>query len=160
MWLHYDVMANVYCQIRGRKRLVLFPPHHVTELQFPHGASSSRLEIFDMEGNLKAPFEHLGAVICDLGPGDVLFIPALWPHSAFPMESSSVAVNVFFRSLRSGYSPGRDVYGNRDIQAYETGRKDVQRIIKAFDGVSNDMAQFYMKRLAAELRQAAERREH
>lgn len=156
MWLHYDVMANVYCQVRGRKRLVLFQPHQVTDLQFPPGASSSRLEVFDPNGNLKPHFENFEPVICDLGPGDVLFIPAVWPHSAFPIGGSSIAVNVFFRSLQSGYSPGRDIYGNRDVQAYETGRKDVQRVIKAFDGHPKDMSRFYLKRLAVELEQAAE----
>ena len=155
MWLHYDVMANVLCQIQGRKRLVLFPPHRVTDLFFPAGASSSSFEVFDNEGNIKAELYNLGPIVCDLHPGDVLFIPAVWPHAAFPIDGYSVAVNVFFRSLQKGYAAGRDVYANRDLQAYETGRKDVQRIVKAFKGIPPDISRFYLSRLAQELREAA-----
>lgn len=158
MWLHYDVMANVYCQIRGRKRMVLFPPRRVIDLQFPPGASSSQLNVFDSEGTVKPDFGHLEPVVCDLGPGDVLYIPAVWPHTAYPLDGIGVAVNVFFRSLTVGYAPGRDVYGNRDVQAYETGRKDVARITKAFDGLPDDISSFYLRRLSAELLQAAERK--
>lgn len=68
-----------------------------------------------------------------------------------PEEGTSVAVNVFFRDLESGYAAGRDVYGNRDLQAYENGRRDVERIVKAFRGVPDDMARFYLDRLAAEI---------
>src|SRR4051812_23543898 len=37
MWLHYDVMANILCQIRGIKRLVLFPPSDVSRLDLAPG---------------------------------------------------------------------------------------------------------------------------
>ena len=66
-----------------------------------------------------------------------------------------MAVNVFFRNLQTGYAAGRDVYGNRDLQAYERGRKDVEKITKAFDGLPPDMGRFYMERLAEELRAKA-----
>lgn len=87
-----------------------------------------------------------------LGPGDVLFIPSLWLHTASPQEEVSIAVNVFFRNLESEYAAGRDVYGNRDLQAYEKGRKGVERLAKAFEGLPADMGRFYLGRLAEELR--------
>ena len=93
-------------------------------------------------------------------PGDVLFIPPLWLHTASPTEGVSVAVNVFFRNLAPGcYAAGRDVYGNRDLQAYEKGRRDVEKIARSFDRLPRDIAKFYLDRLADELkeRQARER---
>lgn len=40
-------MANVLCQIRGQKRLILFPPNDVMNLGFQPGASSSSINVFD-----------------------------------------------------------------------------------------------------------------
>ena len=155
MWLHFDVMANIYCQIQGRKQLILFPPSDITHLDFPAGASSSRTSIFDDAGTTHYP-ANTHPVICDVKPGDVLFIPPLWAHTAKPTTGTSVAVNVFFRSLEKGYAAGKDVYGNRDLQAYENGRRDVARVIKAFKGLPKEVGRFYLERLAEELREATE----
>ena len=80
----------------------------------------------------------------------------MWSHTAVPEEGTSVAVNVFFRNLENGYAAGKDVYGNRDLQAYENGRRDVEKITKAFRNIPDDLAKFYMERLAMELQDRAE----
>lgn len=68
------------------------------------------------------------------------------------MSGVSVAVNVFFRSLEPGqYSTGRDVYGNKDLPAYDKGRQDINRITHAFSKVPASCRQFYLLRLADEL---------
>lgn len=148
-------MANVYAQIQGSKRLILFHPRNVTELGFVPGASSSSIDVFAaMEaGSLGSaqPFE------AEVGPGDILFLPPLWLHTAKPTARLSVAVNVFFRSLETGYAAGRDVYGNRDLAAYEKGQLDVQKIASSFDRLPRDMAEFYIRRLADELLRSAAR---
>ncbi|KAH6656201.1 leucine carboxyl methyltransferase 2 [Truncatella angustata] len=149
MWLHYDVMANIYCQIIGSKRLVLFPPGDVTELSFSPGASSSSLDVFaELDSAALAQTHPCEAI---LTPGDVLFLPPLWLHTANPKTDLGVAVNVFFRSLEDGYAAGRDVYGNRDLAVYEKGRHDVARIVNTFSKLPEDMREFYVKRLAGEL---------
>lgn len=80
----------------------------------------------------------------------------MWSHTAMPEDGASVAVNVFFRNLDTGYAAGKDVYGNRDLQAYENGRRDVERIAKAFKTVPEDMARFYLERLAMEVQEKAD----
>ncbi|CAJ0550490.1 Ff.00g104200.m01.CDS01 [Fusarium sp. VM40] len=149
MWLHYDVMANVYTQVHGSKRMVLLPPTDVNHLAFAPGASSSSLDVFSAldkhELASTSPYEAV------LNQGDLLFIPAMWFHTASPITDISVAVNVFFRDLDSGYSTGRDVYGNRDLAAYEKGRQDIDRITKSFDRLPSEIRQFYLTRLANEL---------
>ncbi|KAF2203196.1 LCM-domain-containing protein [Delitschia confertaspora ATCC 74209] len=157
LWLHYDVLANILCQIRGSKTLILYPPSDVKYLDFPPGGSSSNINVlsptlFKDHPNLRYTHPHR-ASLC---PGDVLFIPPMWSHTATPDEGVSVAVNVFFRSLGAGYAAGKDVYGNRDLQAYENGRRDVAKIIKAFKGLPGPQSQFYLERLAAELRDKAD----
>ncbi|TVY41335.1 tRNA wybutosine-synthesizing protein [Lachnellula subtilissima] len=151
MWLHYDVMANVLCQIRGQKRLVLFPPHDIMHLGFEPGASSSSINVFEHLQDPYLSFTHPYEAI--LEPGDILFIPSLWLHTAKPETGVSVAVNVFFRDLKTGYGVGRDVYGNRDLQPYEKGRQDIKKIIKAFDKLPKAVQNFYLQRLAAEFQQ-------
>ncbi|KAJ5587316.1 LCM-domain-containing protein [Penicillium hispanicum] len=158
MWLHYDVMANVLCQIRGERRLVLFPPDDVQALHIPAGASSSTIDIFERVGlDATASIPGTSPHEAILRPGEILFIPPLWLHTACSATSDvSVAVNVFFRNLTKGYAAGRDVYGNRDLQAYEASREGLQRLARSFDGVPPNMARFYLRRLAQELQEIAD----
>ncbi|OTB01566.1 hypothetical protein M426DRAFT_75090 [Hypoxylon sp. CI-4A] len=151
MWLHYDVMANVYCQVVGSKRFILFPPSDVTRLSFSPGSSSSSIDVFsELEAKSLAGTHPHEAI---LNPGEILFLPPLWMHTATPFSNLGIAVNVFFRNLENGYSTGRDVYGNRDLAAYEKGRQDVARIANSFKKLPPDMRDFYIKRLADELSQ-------
>ena len=172
MWLHYDVMANVLCQIRGSKRLVLFPPTDHTKLGFKPGSTTSDVNVFDdqdgkcesdtttsmpgsyrQEGDTASSKFSLRGHEAVLRPGDILYIPPLWPHAVdAPRDGASIAVNIFFRTFeRERYAAGRDVYGNRDLQAYEQGRLGINRIARAFEGLPADVRIFYIERLAREL---------
>lgn len=154
MWLHYDVMANVYCQISGTKRIILFPPSDVEHLSFAPGASSSSIDVFASLDSPDLAPTHPQEVT--LLPGDVLFLPPLWLHTATPISDSSIAVNVFFRNLDGAcYAAGRDVYGNRDLAAYEKGRQDVAKIANSFQKLPTEAREFYLLRLADELRRKA-----
>ncbi|RDW62938.1 tRNA methyltransferase PPM2 [Aspergillus mulundensis] len=157
LWLHYDVMANVLCQIQGEKRLILYPPSDVQHLDVPAGASSSNINVFQNRADgAIAMIPRTSPHEARMKRGDILFIPPLWLHTAAPTGEVSVAVNVFFRNLSQGYALGRDVYGNRDVQAYEKGRKDLEKMVKSFGGLPPDMARFYLLRLADELQEMAE----
>ena len=142
-------MANVYTQIGGSKRMILFPPTDVSHLAFAPGASSSSLDVFSALETSQLAATHPYEAI--LNPGDVLFLPAMWFHTAMPTTDLSIAVNVFFRDLDTGYSTGRDVYGNRDLAAYEKGRQDVTRIGRSFDRLPAEIRRFYLARLSDEL---------
>ncbi|KAK9370212.1 S-adenosyl-L-methionine-dependent methyltransferase [Lipomyces kononenkoae] len=150
MWLHYDVTANVLVQVRGTKRVRLYPPSDVSELLFPPGASSSLIpNIFDQSDGSIGNVHPLETV---MSPGDIVFIPPMWLHATLPLEPS-ISVNVFWKDLEpSLYSPGRDVYGNRDLKAYEDGRLLVKRITKSLETIPVDIRQFYLARLSDELR--------
>ncbi|KAI9657812.1 MAG: tRNA methyltransferase ppm2 [Trizodia sp. TS-e1964] len=148
MWLHYDVMDNVLCQIQGPKRLLLYPPSDVDFLECPAGASSSKMDVFKQDGLLGSTHPHEAV----LKAGDVLFIPRFWFHSASPTSRLSVAVNVFFRTLSpTAYAAGKDVYGNRDIAAYEQGRLTLKRLVGSFGHLPDEVGKFYLNRLALEI---------
>lgn len=149
-------MANVLCQIRGSKRIILYPPSDITYLDVAPGASSSSINVFSADATAKhSLLRHAHPQQAILNPGDVLYIPPLWLHTALPTEKFSISINIFFRSLTTGYSLGRDVYGNRDVQAYENGRREIEKVSKAFDSLPGEMARFYLERLAGELAQKA-----
>lgn len=142
MWLHYDVMSNVLCQINGSKRVILFPPKDVSHLGFAPGETTSSIDVFRTEATVFSDCSPLETI---LRPGDVLFIPACWPHATAPASGDhglSVAVNVFFKSLEDKfYAAGRDVYGNRDLQMYENGRKHIAKVrglLKSTSGARDD----------------------
>jgi tRNA wybutosine-synthesizing protein 4 len=148
--MYLKVMANVLCQIQGSKRLLLFPPSDVRQFQFEAGASSSSINAFDNLEELMLAGAHPREA--QLGEGDILFIPPFWLHTASPTSGLSVAVNVFFRDLK-GYAFGSDVYGNRDLQAYEKGRQDLERMLRPFDSLPTDARNFYLQRLVEEMQQ-------
>jgi len=156
MWLHYDVnslksktdiqvMANILTQIVGEKEVLVFHPSLVNELDIPPGASSSSIEdVFCSSIREKASHAILK-------PGDILYIPPLWPHATKPL-TPNVGVNVFWKNFPDEvYDKGRDVYGNKDLLAYNEGRKLVDRIARGFKGISPDAREFYLKRLLVEL---------
>lgn len=152
-----QVMANVLCQIQGLKRIILYPPSDVSIFNLAPGASSSSINVFDDNAPKKFPcLKQAHPVESILKPGEVLYIPPFWLHTAAPVEKFSISINVFFRNLLSGYSAGRDVYGNRDLQAYENGRRDIDKICRGFDGLPHEIRMFYLERLAGELQQAAQ----
>lgn len=143
-------MANVLCQVNGHKRVLLFPPSDVSRFQVAPGQSSSPINVFECD---LSRYPQCQEAI--LHAGDVLFIPPLWLHATAPLGTTSISVNVFFRSLKTGYATGRDVYGNRDLQAYEKGRLDIAKIARAFKGLPGPVSRFYLERLADELKDQA-----
>ncbi|KAK4943096.1 tRNA methyltransferase ppm2 [Elasticomyces elasticus] len=168
MWLHYDVMANVLFQIRGTRKLILFPPEDIKHLSFPPGSTTSTIDILesaenpDTEEDRLKPIPNTHPHIAILRPGEALFIPPLWSHTGTPLPTAqsqtpsqsspqstetpqpqpqsdpassriNISLNIFFRSFSaSAYQAGRDVYGNRDLAAYEDGRRDLDRIVRRF----------------------------
>jgi tRNA wybutosine-synthesizing protein 4 len=242
MWLHYDVMANVLFQIRGTRKLVLFPPEDIRHLSFPPGSTTSGVDVLEPAENPESEADRLKPIpnthphVAILRPGEALYIPPLWAHTGTPLPASTsptpatrsatvptgateqpppdvptssatddgqsipdrppsssgsssdpadshvhISLNVFFRSLAPArYAAGRDVYGNRDLAAYEDGRRDVDRIVRRFTGGNNHtvngssdfsadphllpdaaipkaVTRAYLERLADELRERAER---
>lgn len=149
-------MANVLCQVSGSKVLALYPPSDALHFRIPPGSSSSPVNVWahDTEGR-GIINSHRPYIRAELNSGDILYIPPLWLHTASPSGNLSIAINVFFKSLKTGYSAGRDVYGSRDLQAYENGRKGIEKVVKSFDHLPEDIGSAYLERLADELKEKA-----
>jgi hypothetical protein len=97
--LHYDPVHNLFAQIIGKKRFILFPPDQSGVLySFPKSSPSahfSRVNIDNPDLDMFPHFRHARALECVLGPGDVLFIPIFWWHQVY---SLSISVSISFWS--------------------------------------------------------------
>ncbi len=99
--LHYDAAKNFLCQVRGRKRILLFDPKQ-TSFLYPFAMNSqmphvSQLNI-DKPNIEKFPkFPKAKYIECILEPGEMLFIPTFWWHQVYSLEQLNIAVNFWWK---------------------------------------------------------------
>lgn len=137
LWMHYDTLDNVLCQIVGRKKVTLFPPSQYNNLYMVN-SSSSVLSVANPDLSQFPKFieaiKHGFQTI--LEPGDMIFIPALWFHHLETIESEddySISVNVFYEHhyFSNALYDKKDLYGNKDLPVFSSLRSDVLQIVSA-----------------------------
>lgn len=137
LWMHYDTLDNVLCQIVGRKKVTFFPPSQYNNLYMVN-SSSSVLSVTHPDVSQFPKFieatKHGFQVI--LEPGDMAFIPALWFHhiETIPSEDDySISVNVFYEHhyFSSDLYDKKDLYGNKDLPIFSTLRTKVLEFASA-----------------------------
>ena len=105
--LHYDPLSNLLIQVVGRKRVILIDPTHPEvnpntlyageEYGQQYNTSSiHNLDEVDRARFPQAPPVHVVAQQATLHPGDILFIPEKWWHSAKSLDFS-ISVNSWWR---------------------------------------------------------------
>jgi Cupin-like domain len=81
--LHCDYDDNIFAQIWGSKRIFLAPPHH-DEFLYPSEANAILFgSPFDPEAPDFDKFplaRQASMVVCNVHPGDMLYVPAGWYH--------------------------------------------------------------------------------
>ena len=99
---HFDVADNVLGQIHGTKRLLLWAPSNYPHLYVnPTGARHERhsqlgeLEQVDLARYPK--FARAEALSCELGPGELLFIPLGWFHYVRTLDFA-LSINHFWHA--------------------------------------------------------------
>jgi ribosomal protein L16 Arg81 hydroxylase len=98
--LHHDTSNILFCQIHGRKRVVLAPPWAEALLDTADG-------VYNRRGPQALADEEIPSIDVVLAPGDALFIPAGWWHDVRALDVSvSLAINAFVRPNVYGYGPG------------------------------------------------------
>ncbi|CAM9627582.1 unnamed protein product [Sphacelaria rigidula] len=112
--VHKDHYENMYCVLRGEKQFTLLPPSDVLflyEQEYPQGRyrrkdDGSGFEVHMEEGIVpwipvdpacpdlsRYPnFQYASPVQCNVGPGDILYLPALWYHRV-SQKGITIAVN-------------------------------------------------------------------
>ncbi|WP_446740867.1 cupin-like domain-containing protein [Sphingomonas sp. CFBP 13706] len=98
---HYDGSANLACVVAGRRRFVLFPPEQLENLYvgpLDHTMAGQPASMVDPDEPDLERYPRFAeamrhARVADLGPGDAIFIPALWWHNVRSYEPLNILVN-------------------------------------------------------------------
>lgn len=99
--LHFDRVHNLYAQLSGRKRWLLFAPSESRRLYWPcRDLPGKRLQFSPVDAERpdleRYPlFAGATPLTADLEPGDVLFVPTGWWHQVRSL-TQSLALNYFW----------------------------------------------------------------
>lgn len=101
---HYDCFSNLACVVAGKRRFILFPPEQLKNLYpgpddfTPGGTPVSMADIedpdFEKYPRLREALKH--AVVADMEPGDVLYLPYGWWHKVKSLSGFNVLVNYWW----------------------------------------------------------------
>jgi len=101
---HFDEQENLFCQIRGKKRVFLFPPDQFAALypykfHHPHDRQA-QVDIRNLDLKRFPKAKELKGLTAELWPGDVLYIPIYWFHEIESVgEEPVISVNYWFKVL-------------------------------------------------------------
>jgi len=102
---HWDQSQNLACVVAGRRRFTLFPPEqlknlYVGPLDFTlAGQPTSLVDIDapDLETYPRFTEALKAARRAELGPGDALYIPAMWWHDVLSLDDFGSLINFWWR---------------------------------------------------------------
>lgn len=124
--LHFDEYDNIMQMVRGRKRFVVYSPEnnralgegHLREAKLGYDPATglfSRAELHDSTAMVMSPvdlerpdlarypqFANATAAVCEVGPGESLFLPAFWWHEveSTPDDGGlTVGINTWYEPL-------------------------------------------------------------
>ena len=159
--LHFDEQHNIFCQIKGTKKILLFPPSQYTNL-YPYPAyskydrqssirniteiiksKSHNPEIFKKSIESKE-FPKLkllqGAQLAELSAGEVLFIPSYWWHEVeTTSRSADDSLVDKFGSLRLNVSL------NFWYREKQTQSQEIQNVISRKDSKNDFDAKTFIR---------------
>ena len=98
---HYDEQQNLFTQVQGRKRCVLFSPNAFRTLYtYPVGHPADRqsqVNLYSPDSALHPMFQHCAGYEIVLHPGDVLYIPNMWFHHFENLTTPCTSINFWFK---------------------------------------------------------------
>jgi hypothetical protein len=89
--LHCDYDDNLFAQVLGKKRFVLYPPHHADLLYLRQANTALFGSSFDPDAPDYDAFplaKQAQKIECVLQPGDLLYLPAGWFHHVLALDFS------------------------------------------------------------------------
>ena len=101
--LHWDLRSGAIQQLRGRKRVILFAPSEISNLpMYPADHIFGRRSLINgrIDAAALAAFPMLAQArgfICDIGPGDWLYLPAGWMHYVETCDDDCISLIINFR---------------------------------------------------------------
>jgi len=97
---HYDLQPNLFVQLTGRKRFLIFPPEdwpHLYPFPVHHDLDRRSKVDFDAPDNDMHPlWQGAHGHLVELGPGDALYIPPYWWHQVQSLTPETTSLAVWF----------------------------------------------------------------
>ncbi|CAL8072283.1 unnamed protein product [Orchesella dallaii] len=149
LWTHYDTCDNILIQIRGRKRIVFYPPTEALNL-YLDGDKSEIVDIDNPDFERYPKFRDVEHFEVILEEGDIVFIPALWFHNVTALDYS-ISVNVFWKNLGEQLYDKKDPYGNKDLIPAQLGYRTLDKIIGQLHTLPPQYQDFYLRRMVVRL---------
>ena len=102
---HFDNTENIACVVAGTRRFTMFPPDQIGNLYVgpldltPAGQPVSLVDIRNPDLTQFPRFAAALEVaeVAELGPGDAVYVPALWWHHVEAFDAFNVLVNYWWR---------------------------------------------------------------
>jgi hypothetical protein len=107
---HFDTLDNLACVIAGRRRFTLYAPEHVADLYvgpIDHTMAGQPVSLAASapRGDPRYPrFAAISdqALVAELDPGDVLYLPKLWWHQVEGLSAFNGLLNYWEDRFSSG----------------------------------------------------------
>lgn len=101
---HFDLSDNIACVVTGRRRFTVFPPEQLVNLYvgpLDHtmaGQPASMVPMHEPDFERYPRFRAAlaAAQTAELGPGDAIYVPALWWHHVDALSPFNVLVNYWW----------------------------------------------------------------
>jgi hypothetical protein len=103
---HYDYPDNIACVVAGKRKFTLFPPEQIENLYIgpvdrtPSGQAISLVDFanpdFEKYPRFAEALKH--ALVCNMEPGDAIFVPSMWWHHVEAFSPYNILVNYWWIS--------------------------------------------------------------
>lgn len=102
---HWDQSQNLACVVAGRRRFTLFPPEQLKNLYvgpLDFTLAGQPTSVVDIDAPDLATYPRFSEALAaaqraELGPGDALYIPAMWWHDVRSLENFGTLINFWWR---------------------------------------------------------------
>lgn len=102
---HWDLAQNLACVVAGRRRFTLFPPDQIGNLYVGpldntlagQPISLVDFDAPDLDAHPRFAEAMAHALVAELGPGDVIYVPSLWWHHVRSLDDFGALVNFWWR---------------------------------------------------------------
>lgn len=143
---HYDILENLYVQIFGRKRVILFSPEYFRSLYpYPVGHPHDRQTQVDFDKpdlNKFPRFSEIRGMEVALEPGEVLYIPNYWWHYIeSESHSKTISMNFWFdpkNETETGNGEG-DRMSNTTSEKMNNDKRGTEEVEIKGSGISEEM---------------------
>ena len=150
VWTHFDTLDNIYVQIVGNKEMIMWNPNEAFNL-YLDGDKSKVVDFQDPELDVKFPnFKKAAKSVGRLGPGDMVFIPALHFHNMKAVDKG-IAINIFWKNLEDHLYDKKDPYGNKDLLPAAKALRMVDNVWHQLDNLPEQYRDFYGRQLIARI---------